>query len=535
MSTHEYINTVYSVIPPVVALILVLFTRRVLLSLGVGILCGAYFYAEGDLWGAFKYLDHITSALFVNVDGGNTFWSDKVSILIFLICLGVMTALMTLSGGTRAFAQWAQRKIKNRRGAKMMSALLGVFIFIDDYFNSLAVGAISRPVTDQFKVSRAKLAYILDSTAAPMCVIMPASSWGAYIITQIADILEKNHIHESSPLGTFVTMIPMNFYAIFALLMVLAVAWFQIDIGPMRRHERLALQGTPVEAQEGKNQEEIEIKESSQGHVADLVMPVVVLVIATIGAMMWTGAQAMAADGRAFTVLGAFENTSVTDSLLYSGIIGVLAALVGPLRQRLPRAELVHAISMGTKSMFGAILILLFAWSISTVIDNLQTGAYLSGLVMEHKVGIALMPLIFFTLSGFMAFATGTSWGTFGLMLPIAGSMAAASAANDPTTASMVLPMLASVLAGSVFGDHCSPISDTTILSSTGARCCHIDHVMTQLPYALSIALISMIGYGVLGFTESTFAGFMTCTVLFIAWIVFLLIFNKRHPELEEA
>lgn len=525
MSITHYADSALSILPPMIALGMAIITRRVILSLGLGILVGVLLVTNYSLYDGFRYLLSAIKGLFIE-DGSINSWN--MSIIVFLLLLGMMTALLTLSGGTQTFAIWAQSKIKTPRGAKLLTAFLGIFIFVDDYFNSLAVGSIARPVTDKYHISRAKLAYILDSTAAPMCVLMPASSWGAYIITLIGGILVSHGMNEISALSSFIQIIPMNFYAIFALLMVLAVAWFQLDIGAMRNREVLSKNSSRQDANTISNNaidlnEELDITASEYGRVLDLVMPIGALIVSTIGLMVLTGAQALSADGKVFSLLGAFENTNVGLSLCYGGLIGVLFALFGVLRQRLPAQRVVHALSLGVQSMLSAILILCFAWLIGGVIKDLETGKYLSTWV-QGAISPQLLPVLLFLLSGVMAFATGTSWGTFGIMLPIAGDLAAA------TEVTLMLPMLAAVLAGAVFGDHCSPISDTTILSSTGARCHHIDHVVTQLPYALIVAVISTVGYVVLGLTQSITSAFFGAFVVFVG-TVFILRFLQNHAK----
>ncbi|ELR67370.1 Na+/H+ antiporter [Photobacterium marinum] len=529
MNIVDFSHSSISLLPPLVALGLAILTRRVLVSLGVGIVLGALLLTDFSLGMTAEYVGTTVKGLFID-DGAINSWN--MSIVAFLILLGMTTALLTLSGGTRAFAEWAQTKIKSKRGAKLLAAFLGVFIFVDDYFNSLAVGSISRPVTDRFYVSRAKLAYILDSTAAPMCVLMPASSWGAYIITLIGGILVSHGVTEYSALSAFIQLAPMNFYAVFALLMVFVVAWFQLDIGAMKQHEMQASHGHGFDEGGDDSQakdlnDELEIEESENGRVADLVMPIVALIFATFFFMIYTGYQALAADGIAFNILGAFENTDVGMSLVYGGLVGLVAAMIPVIRQRLPMSDVASTLWIGAKSMFGAILILLFAWSIGSVIGDMETGKYLSTLV-QGNISPALLPAILFLLAGLMAFSTGTSWGTFGIMLPIAGDLAAAS------DIALMLPMLGAVLAGSVFGDHCSPISDTTILSSTGARCHHIDHVSTQLPYALSVALVSTIGFLVLGMTGSMPVAFMAAVISFILVCVALM-WMARRPAVAAA
>lgn len=496
MNLVDFSSSSLSLLPAILALGLAIVTRRVLLSLGLGILSGAFLLNDFSVSGTASYLGNLIKGLFIS-EGSINSWN--MSIVVFLLLLGAITALLTLSGGTRAFAEWAQSRVKSKRGAKLLAAFLGVFIFVDDYFNSLAVGAISRPVTDRFHVSRAKLAYILDSTAAPMCVIMPASSWGAYIITVIGGILVSHGVTDYSPLSAFAHMIPMNFYAVFALLLVFAVAWFQMDVGPMRRFEYQASTGSRLGDEESGHEpidDELGIEESEKGRVSDLVVPIIVLIVATMSWMVYSGAQALEADGKAFSVLGAFENTDVGMSLLYGGAMGLLSALITVAKQGLAVSDIARTTWIGAKSMFGAILILFFAWSIGSVIGDMATGKFLSTLI-QGNLPVQLLPVLLFLLSAAMAFSTGTSWGTFGIMLPIAGDLAGA------TDIALMLPMLSAVLAGAVFGDHCSPISDTTILSSTGARCGHIDHVATQLPYALAGALIAAVSYLVLGYTDS--------------------------------
>jgi len=510
-----------SILPPVIALGLAIITRRVLLSLGVGIALGALLLANFVPIEALTYVFTTVKGVIIE-DGGINTWN--MSIVAFLLLLGMMTALLTLSGGTRAFAEWALKHIKGKRGASFLAAFLGVFIFIDDYFNSLAVGSISRPVTDRFNVSRAKLAYILDSTAAPMCILMPVSSWGAYIMTIIGGILVSHGMTEYSPLGAYVALIPMNFYALFTLLMVFAVIYFKLDIGPMKAHEQIAEKKGAEHAgdKDAANlQDELGLTESDQGKVSDLIYPIIALIGATLFFMMFTGNQALAKSELPFSVLGAFENTDVGASLVYGGLVGLLLALTTTFKQKQPLKEIAFALWIGAKSMFGAIIILFFAWSIGSVIGDMKTGAYLSSLV-QGNIGLHWLPVILFVLSGVMAFSTGTSWGTFGIMLPIAGDMAGA------TDLALMLPMLSAVLAGSVFGDHCSPISDTTILSSTGARCKHIDHVATQLPYALAMALVSIVGFVTIGFTSSLMTALLASTAVFVAVIfVFKWLANR--------
>jgi len=512
MTLIDFAASPLSLLPALLALSLAVVTRKVLLSLGFGVILGALLLTDFSVGDTATYVYEKVKGVVIADDGINT-WN--MSIVSFLLLLGMITALITLSGGTRAFANWALTRIKGKRGASMLAALLGVFIFIDDYFNSLAVGAIARPVTDSHGVSRSKLAYILDSTAAPMCILMPLSSWGAYIMTIICGILIGHGVTEYSALGAYVMLIPMNFYALFTLLMVFAVIWFKLDIGLMKQHELKAQQGgvsnntTTGDLADDCLIDDFGIDESPQGKVYDLILPIVSLIGATLFFMLYSGGQALAAKDLPFSVIGGFENTDVGSSLCYGALVALAMTMASLIRQKTSIKSIAHACWVGAKSMFGAIIILFFAWTIGSVIGDMNTGTYLSSLV-QGNIELQWLPVILFVLAGLMAFATGTSWGTFGIMLPIAGDMAAAS------DISLMLPMLSAVLAGSVFGDHCSPISDTTILSSTGARCDHIDHVTTQLPYALATAFISIIGFITLGFTGQLIVALAVTSAVFV-------------------
>lgn len=503
MELIDYSSSIWSVSPALLAIMLAIATRRVLLSLSTGILVGALMLNHASILPTFIYLkDNIVSLVYS--DGAI---NSNMNIVLFLVLLGVLTALLTVSGSNRAFVEWAQKRIKDRRGAKLLAASLVFVTFIDDYFHSLAVGAIARPVTDRFKVSRAKLAYILDSTAAPMCVMMPVSSWGAYIITLVAGLLTTYSITEYTPIGAFVAMSAMNYYAIFALLMVFFVAYFSFDIGSMVRHEKAAME---------RENNELEEDLGTKGHVRNLILPIVILIVATVSMMIYSGAGALAESNVAFSVLGAFENTNVGVSLVVGGSSAVIiSTILIVLDGQVSFAEYARAWKLGIKSMMGAIAILFFAWTINKIVGDMQTGKYLSSLVSDN-IPVQFLPVILFILASVMAFSTGTSWGTFGIMLPIAAAMATNAAPE------LILPCLSAVMAGAVCGDHCSPVSDTTILSSTGAKCNHMDHVTTQLPYALSVASASSVGYIVVGFTQSGVAGFIA-TAVSLATLVFVM------------
>lgn len=521
-------NTIFSLLPPVIAILMVVLTRRVLLSLGVGIVAAAFLLAEFNL--------AETALITWNAAIGNIYadgeWSTwNIFIILFLLLLGIITAFINISGGSRAFGEWAVKRVKTRAGAQIMAALLGILIFIDDYFNALAVGQISRPVTDRQRISRAKLAYIIDSTSAPVCVVSPISSWGAYIIGVLGTILAAHGITEYTAFSAFVQTIPMNFYAWTALLLVFLSAWLKADFGPMKQHENRAI--TLGEVMPPDREAPGELKEdlpvSSKGKVGDLVWPIVALIIGTVSAMLWTGAQAT--EGTV-TILTIFENTDVAKSLLYGGLVGVIVAIAMFLRQSVVLKGVKTnvfgtGVWEGIKSMLPAVYILFFAWTIVTLIGDLGTGTYLAGLVEQSNMNVGLLPFLLFVIAGIMAFATGTSWGSFGILLPIAGEITAV------TDVSLMIPALAAVLTGAVFGDHCSPISDTTILSSTGAGSHHIDHVMTQIPYAALAAIASSAGFLVLGFTNNAWLSLAVSVVAII--LLAVLLKGKKDTSSAEA
>lgn len=508
-----------SVLPPLLAILMAILTRRVLLSLGVGIVSAAFILSEYKIGASLEIIYEAIKAVFIS-DGAFNTWN--VYIILFLLILGVITAFISISGGSRAFGEWAIKRVKTRVGAQLVAAILGVVIFIDDYFNALAVGQVSRPITDRHKVSRAKLAYLIDSTSAPVCVISPISSWGAYIIAIIGYILVEHNITEYTAFSAFIQMIPMNLYVWTTFLLIAIMIFGKMDLGLMKVHEQRAI--TTGQVYDPKKTIPGELKDdlptSSKGTVGDLVWPIIALVIGTVGSMIWTGSQAV--EGKA-TLLAIFENTDVATSLLYGGLLGLVVTLSMFFRQVFVKKgiqanTLVVGMKEGIRSMLPAVYILLLAWMIVDLIGQLETGEYLAGIVTTSNLNTAYLPVILFVIAGIMAFSTGTSWGSFGILLPIAGNIAAST---DPT---LLLPAMAAVLAGSVFGDHCSPISDTTILSSTGAGSNHIDHVLTQLPYALISAGVAAVGYLIFGLTGTVWA----VLPLFVILIAVLFLITRR-------
>ncbi|RKQ29609.1 Na+/H+ antiporter NhaC family protein [Oceanobacillus halophilus] len=512
-------GTFYSIIPAIIMLVLVIITRKVLLSLGAGIIIGALFIHEFNILGTIQEIWIVFYEIFISDGALNT---GNLLLIGFLLLLGMMTAFLQASGGSRAFGEWMMDRVKTRRGAQAMSGLLGLIIFIDDYFNALAVGQVARPLTDRQKISRAKLAYIIDSTSAPITVVSPISSWGAYIIGILGGMFAANGITEIQPLQAFIQMIPLNFYALSAIILVFLVAYLKLDIGPMRRHELRAIRtGEVIDPKQNNVPGDLSntFKPHPKGKVYHLLLPIIVLVAVTVTTMIITGANA--SEGKV-NILTIFANTNVNLSLFFGGIAAVITSLVFHLGQSTPKANIGKMLLEGIKTMLPAIYILLLAWMIGSIIGTLETGQYLAQLFSSMQVSAALLPLLFFIVSGFMALATGTSWGTFGIMLPIAAEVAAI------TDIDMLLPSLAAVLAGSVFGDHCTPISDTTILSSTGAGANHIDHVITQIPYAIIAAVVAIVGYLIVGFSGQIFISIIISIILLIIISLTIKIFIRN-------
>ncbi|GAA4285768.1 Na+/H+ antiporter NhaC family protein [Georgenia daeguensis] len=520
--------TFLSVVPPLLAILMVVLTKKVLLSLGVGVVSAALVLAGGSPAGTLGLVWEAFLGIFWADGAPNT---SNIYIVLFLLILGVVAAFIMMAGGSRAFGRWAMERVGSRRGSQLLAAVLGVVIFIDDYFNALAVGQVAKPLTDRHRVSRAKLSYIIDSTSAPVCVIAPFSSWGASIIGIMAPIVVAAGLVDVTAFEAFLATIPMNYYAWATLALVFATVLLRVDLGAMRKEELRTLADGEPYAPGKKVAGELskELPEHRPGSISALVLPFLALVVGVVGAIVWTGHT----ESGSWDVMEIFASTLVTESLLMGGLLGLVVTLVLYLRdtrsnERFGAGTFRDGWTQGMSSMLPAIYILLLAWMLVGLIDQLGTGQYLAGLVAAASLDPQwLVPIMFVVASG-MAFATGTSWGSFGILLPIAGQVM--SGVGEP---GLVIPAMAAVLAGSVFGDHCSPISDTTILSSTGAGANHIDHVMTQLPYALTAAGASLAGYVALALTSSAWAG-LCVTALVLAGV---LVWVRRtvRPVEEEA
>ena len=467
--------TIWSLLPPIIAIALALITKEVYFSLFVGILSGALIYSNFSPWGM------VTNTFDVMIAKLSDGWN--VGIMLFLVTLGMMVALINKAGGSAAYGRWASKHIKTRVGAMISTAVLGMLIFVDDYFNCLTVGSVMRPVTDKHNVSRAKLSYIIDATAAPVCIIAPISSWAA-AVSSVAP--------EGQGLTLFIQSIPYNLYALLTLFMVIALALMKFDFGAMRIHEQNAMNGdlytTEARPYAGASDE----AGNPKGTVLDLILPVIALIVSCVLCMVYTGGFF---DGESF--MDAFANCDASVGL----VLGSFMALIFTAILYLPRKimnykEFFNALSDGFKAMVPAMLILTFAWTLSGVTGQMGATVFVAEFVRTSASHMAnFLPAIVFLIGTGLAFATGTSWGTFGVLLPIVCSV-------FPSGELMVIAV-AACLAGAVCGDHCSPISDTTIMASTGGQCDHINHVNTQLPYALTCAGVSFVGYIIAGFVQN--------------------------------
>ena len=478
----EYVPDVYAtfwaLVPPIVAIGLALITKEVYSSLFVGILMGGLLYSGFTFEKTFTHIFE---------DGVIGVLSDSynVGILVFLVILGTMVSLMNKAGGSAAFGQFAVKKIHSRAGAQLATILLGVLIFIDDYFNCLTVGSVMRPVTDKFKVSRAKLAYLIDATAAPVCIIAPISSWAAAV---------TGFVEGEDGFSIFIQAIPYNFYAILTIMMMIGMVLMKVEFGSMKTHELNAVKGdlftTPGRPYETAKDEMAQTK----GKVMDLLIPIIALIVCCVLGMLYTGGFFSGTD-----FVTAFSASDASLGLTYGSFFGMIITIVlYQIRRVLKFSDCMACIPEGFKAMVPAILILTFAWTLKAMTDSLGADVYVAGLV-EASAGSLLnfLPAIIFVVGCLLAFATGTSWGTFGILIPIV------VAVFENTNPQLMIISISACMAGAVCGDHCSPISDTTIMASAGAQCEHVNHVSTQLPYAVTAAAVSFVTYIIAGFVQS--------------------------------
>lgn len=506
-------GTLWSLFPPVIAIGLALITKEVYSSLFVGILSGGIIYAAASgtgFEGTFKAV--VQDGLITNLSN-----AYNVGILVFLVVLGIIVVLMNKAGGSRAYGEWAAAHIKGRRGAALSTFFLGVLIFVDDYFNCLTVGSVMRPITDKHSISRSKLAYLIDSTAAPICIIAPISSWAAAVSGTVEGV---------NGISLFINTIPYNLYAFLTILMVIFISVSDTDYGPMKIHEDNAKNGDIFTTKNNTYEQDAQ-PVTERGRVIDLILPVAVLIVFCVVGMIYTGGFFSGTD-----FVTAFANCDAAYGLSLGSISALIVIIAYyMLRRVLKFNECMDSIAAGFKQMVPAILILTFAWTLKTMTNHLEAGAFVSGVVQSATALSVLLPVILFVVAVGLAFATGTSWGTFGILIPIVTSVFDAELANVSQTGeipSMVIICISACLAGAVCGDHCSPISDTTIMASTGAQCDHVNHVSTQLPYALTVAAVCVVGYLLSGFVHNVFIVLGFSAALMLAVLFAIRFFVKR-------
>ena len=508
-TSAEYVPAMYasiwSLVPPVIAIVLALITKEVYSSLFVGVLIG------GAFWAGFK---PEATILHVFQDGvvGVLTDSYNMGILIFLIILGVMVCMMNKAGGSAAFGRWAKEHIKTRAGAQLTTIALGVLIFIDDYFNCLTVGSVMRPVTDSHNVSRAKLAYLIDATAAPICIIAPISSWAAAV---------TGFVKGEDGFSIFIRAIPYNYYAILTIIMMVTLVLAKEDYGPMKEHEDNAIAGDLYTTDDRPYESAQENVIYNKGKVIDLVFPIISLIICCVIGMIYSGGFF---SGTGF--VEAFSGSDASVGLMLGSFFAMVITIVFyAVRKVLRFSDSMACIPDGFKAMVPAILILTFAWTLKSMTDSLGAAEYVASIMNSAAGGLLnLLPAIIFLVGCFLAFATGTSWGTFGILIPIV------VAVFQGTNETMMIISISACMAGAVCGDHCSPISDTTIMASAGAQCNHVNHVSTQLPYAMTVAAVSCITYVIAGVIQNA----VICLAIGIALQILVLLAIRNHTRNKE-
>ncbi len=486
-AVNMFINTFWSLVPPLVAIVLALITKEVYSSLFCGIVVGGLFYNQFNVIGTVNTV--LQDGLIASITGtaGN---------FIFLAVLGALIVLVNRAGGSAAFGEWAQKHIKTKVGAMLCTFALGVLIFIDDYFNCLTVGSVMRPITDTHKVSRAKLSYLIDATAAPVCMIAPISSWAAAVADYTSGVTNAAGEPISS-LALFCRAIPYNYYSLLTLVFIIAIVLMKFDFGPMKKHEINAANGDLFTYGGEVISEDSAPTSDSKGHVMDLVLPILVLIVVSIISLLYVGGFFTAGSGAQGSFVNAFGNTDASFGLPMGGLIALIFTIIYMIcRRRLSFKEAMECIPKGLAAMVPAILILTMATSLKTMTNMLGSDVFVQNALADAGSLQNFLPAIIFLVACGISFATGTSWGTFGILIPIVLSV-------FPAGSELVVIGMSACLAGAVCGDHCSPISDTTIMSSAGAQCEHVNHVSTQLPYAITVAAVSFVSYLITGFMQN--------------------------------
>ena len=506
-------NTMWSLFPPVVAIMLALMTKEVYSSLFIGVLTGALLYSKFDV---VKTIDTITN------DGLISAVSGTAGIFVFLVLLGVLVALVNKAGGSAAFGRWAQKHIKTKVGATLCTFALGVLIFIDDYFNCLTVGSVMRPVTDSTKISRAKLAYIIDATAAPICMIAPISSWAAAVSEYTTGVTNAAG-EEVSSLALFCQAIPYNFYSLLTLAFIIILAVMRFDYGPMKLHEMNADNGDLFTFGGEVVNVDDEREYNPKGKVIDLLLPIIVLIAVAVVALIYVGGFFDAKGDYYMDFIGSFGNTDATVGLPLGGILVLVLTVIYLVARRvISFKDAMACIPKGFVAMVPAILILTMATALKSMTSMLGSDVFVQNALADAGALHNFLPAIIFIVACGIAFATGTSWGTFGILIPIVLSV-------FPAGSELMIIGMSACLAGAVCGDHCSPISDTTIMSSAGAQCEHVNHVSTQLPYALTVAGVSFVAYIIAGFVQSWYISLpIAFAMMVLTLVVIKLATNKK-------
>ncbi len=511
-ATSDYFASFFALVPPIIAIALALITKEVYSSLFIGVVVGGLLAAN-----LFKTGFSATAAMdYIISDGLITAVSDSAGIFIFLVFLGIMVALINKSGGSRAFGDWAVKHIKSRTGAMIATFLLGVMIFIDDYFNCLTVGSVMKPVTDSHKISRAKLAYLIDATAAPVCMIAPISSWAAAV---------ASYAEEGQGLKLFIQAIPYNYYSLLTFVFIIAITFLKVDFGSMKLHEMNAmLHGDLYTTGERVDEIDSSPKGSSKGKVIDLIFPVVILIATCVFALVYNGGIL---DGANF--IDAFSNTDVTVGLPWGGLIALIITIIYLICRRvITFKEAMDCVPEGFKAMVPAITILTCATALKNMTGLLGAKYFVADLMNGAAAGLSnFLPAIIFLVACGLAFATGTSWGTFGILIPIVTVI-------FPADSTILVIGISACLAGAVCGDHCSPISDTTIMSSAGAQCNHINHVNTQLPYAVTVAAISFVCYIISGFIQNAVIMLAIGIILTVATVLIIKAITSKKDSVKK-
>ena len=506
---HCYAS-LWSLLPPVVAIILALITKEVYSSLFLGILMGGLLYSSGNFE---MTVNHVFSDGFVAVLAD----PYNMGIIIFLVLLGTMVALMNSAGGSAAFGRWAKVHIKTRVGAQLATILLGVLIFIDDYFNCLTVGSVMRPVTDGHHISRAKLAYLIDATAAPVCIIAPISSWAAAV---------SGFVEGENGLALFMKAIPYNYYAILTIVMMVGMVLMKVEFGPMARFEQNALKGDLFSEEKNPFRGADEGEVNPDGRVSDLVIPIVCLIVCCVIGMIWSGGF-FAADGENYlNFVTAFSSSDASVGLAVGSFFGLVITIIMYLFRRvLTFSKCMECLVDGFKAMVPAILILSMAWTLKAMTDSLGAKEFVAALMKNSGRLESFLPALIFLVACFLAFSTGTSWGTFGILIPIVVE------AFQASSYSLMIVSISACMAGAVCGDHCSPISDTTIMASAGAQCDHVNHVTTQLPYAIVAAGVSFVAFLIAGFVRNAFICLPIAILLMVLVLMLIRFVGKSSEE----